>query len=269
MSKAVLTKENNELIIKQEAYLKDAENAFGDENYEKWNKYIGEQEANVDSDSTKLKILHDDGSIWYSGRIGGKNAEFLKPRLCYPALPYSIMPCSDALDRCADVADDENSTLGDIVNAVKAELAKTDDKAIKASLYFWLGGQYEEYEDCDDVTLECCDKALTLFRDETNNYSTLSKQYIAGLLDVMGVILLRLERYDEAEAKFKEGLEFCRLCMIDYSPIDWTYHTLIAYQHLALLYERQDKLQKAKAYIKECLRTYNECEVGRNGQKLG
>lgn len=260
-AKSVLTKINNELAIEQKAYLEDTDDAFWDENYENWNRLIAEQEANVDSDATELTILHDDGSIWYSGRIGGTDTGFLKPRLRYPALPYSIVPYCDALDRCAEVADDENGTLDDIVNAVNAELAKTDDKAIKAALYFYLGSRYEEYENCDEEMLECCGKALAMFREVTDNYPTLSKQYIAGILDAMGVTLLRLERYDEAEAKFKEGLEFCRLCMIDYSPIDWTYHTLIAYHHLALLYERQKKLQKAKAYIEECWRTYEGNDV--------
>lgn len=260
-AKSVLTTINDELALEQKAYLEDTNDAFGDENYENWNKLIAEQEANVDSDATKLTILHDDGSIWYSGRIGGTDTEFLKPRLRYPALPYSIVPYCDALDRCAEVADDENGTLDDIVNAVNAELAKTDDKAIKAALYFYLGSRYEEYENYDEEMLECCGKALAMFREVTDNYPTLSKQYIAGILDAMGVTLLRLERYDEAEAKFKEGLEFCRLFMIDYSPIDWTYHTLIAYQHLALLYERQNNLKKAKAYIEECVRTYYEREV--------
>lgn len=246
----------------EEDYTEEDNIVYSDEKYENINKLIAEQEADVlEGDATHtVKIYHDDGSVWYSGRIGGKNAEFLKPRLRYPALPYSIVPYCDALDRCHDVADDENSTLDDIVNEVNAELAKTDDMTIKASLYFYLASQYEEYEDCNEEMLECCGKALALFRG-TYDYPTLSKQYIAGILDSMGVTLLRLERYDEAEAKFMEGLEVCRLCMIDYSPIDWTYHTLIAYQHLALLYEQQNKLQKAKAYIEECLRTYYECEV--------
>lgn len=233
---------------------------LSDENYENWNKWISERESNLENNTaTSIKILHDDGSIWYQGRIGGKGEEFLKPRLRYPAMPYSIVPYCDALDRCAEVVDDENSTLDDIVNALNAELARTDDKAIKATLYFWLGSQYDGYEDYDEEELACFGKALALFR-EANDYPTLSKQYISGILDVTGVTLLRLERYDEAEAKFMEGLEICRRCMIDYGPIDWAYHTLIAYQHTALLYERQNKLQKAKAYIEECWRTYEKCK---------
>ena len=44
--------------------------------------------------------------------------------------------------------------------------------------------------------------------------------------------------------------------MIEYSAIDWTYQTIIAYQHLTLVYEGKELPQKAKSFIVEGWRTF-------------
>lgn len=53
-----------------------------------------------------------------------------------------------------------------------------------------------------------------------------------------------------------EGLEICRRSLIEYSAIDWTYQTIMAYQHLAMVYEGKELPQKAKSFVEEGWRTF-------------
>lgn len=206
---------------------------------------------------TSVTIVHDDGSVWYKGVYGGfGDKPFLKHRLCYPAWPYSITLQCDAIDRCGKVADDENSTLDDIVDAVNAEFEQVDDTAIEAALWLFVGSQFTLYEDCEEDALNCCEKALELFRELSRETPVIYLQYVVGALDVMGVIELNLRRFDGAEKKFKEGLEICRRSMVEYSAIDWTYQTIVAYQHLAMAYEGKELPQKAKSFIEEGWQTF-------------
>ena len=203
-------------------------------------------------DTVTVTILHDDGSVWYHGRYGGfGDKPFLKHRLCYPAWPYSVTLHCDALDRCGKIAGDENSTLEDIINAVNAEFEQTDDAGIQAALYFFMGSQFTLYEDCEEDSLNCCEKALELFRELSKETPVVYLQYVVGTLDVMGVVELGLQKYDDAEKRFMECLEICRRSMIEYSAIDWTYQTILAYQHLAEVYEGKGLPQKAKSFIEE------------------
>ena len=207
--------------------------------------------------ATSVTIRHDDGSIWYKGMYGGfGDKPFLKHRLRYPAWPYSITLECDAIDRCGKVADDENSTLEDIIDAVNTEFEQVDDTAIEAALYFFMGSQFTLYEDCEEDSLNCCEKALELFRELSKETPVVYLQYVVGTLDVMGVIELGLHKYDDAEKRFKEGLDICRRSMIEYSAIDWTYQTILAYQHLAMVYEGKELPQKAKSFVEEGWRTF-------------
>ena len=207
--------------------------------------------------AASVTVLHDDGSIWYKGMYGGfGDKPFLKHRLCYPAWPYSITLQCDALDRCGKVADDENSTLDGIIDAVNAEFEQVDDTAIEAALWFFMGSRFTLYEDCEEDSLNCCEKALELFRELSKETPVVYLQYVVGALDVMGVVELRLQKYDDAEKRFVEGLEICRRSMIEYSAIDWTYQTIVAYQHLAMAYEGKELPQKAKPFIEEGWRTF-------------
>ena len=226
-----------------------------DNDYEEFNKWMTEYEASPTP--SEVIIRHDDGSIWYQGIRGGHgDMDFVRHRLQYPALPYSIALYSDAIERCAAVADDENSELEDVINAVNNELSDVDDLTIEASLWFFMGSQFERYEDCDDEMLNCCEKSLGLFRELAKETPVVYDQYVAGVLDSMGVTLLRLQRFDDAEVRFKEALDICRNGMVRFSPIDWTYQLLVAYQHMALLYEDISEYDKAKSYIEECWNTY-------------
>ena len=226
-----------------------------DEDFEELNRITWEELEQ--GNRTSVTIVHDDGSIWYKGMYGGfGDKPFLKHRLCYPAWPYSITLQCDALDRCGKVADDENSTLEDIIDAVNAEFEQVDDSAIEAALWFFMGSQFTLYEECEEDSLNCCEKALELFRELSRETPVVYLQYVVGTLDVMGVVELNLRRFDDAEKKFKEGLEICRRSMIECSAIDWTYQTIVAYQHLAMAYEGKELPQKAKPFIEEGWRTF-------------
>ena len=48
-----------------------------------------------------------------------------------------------------------------------------------------------------------------------------------------------------------EELEICRRSMTDYGTLDWAYHTILTYQHLAMVYEGKELPQKAKSFIEE------------------
>lgn len=52
-----------------------------------------------------------------------------------------------------------------------------------------------------------------------------------------------------------EELKICRRSMTDYGTLDWAYHTILTYQHLAMVYEGKGLPQKAKAFIDEGWRT--------------
>ena len=226
-----------------------------DQDYEEFNKMMAEYEA--DSNPIKVKFYHDDGSLWYQGMRGGfGDRPFLKHRLRYPAWPYSIALQCDALDRCGKVADDENSTLEDIIDAVNAEFEQTDDTGIQAALYFFMGSQFTLYEDCEENALSCCEKALELFRELSKETPVVYLQFVVGTLVVMGAAECNLRRFDEAEKKYKEGLEICRRSMIEYSAIDWAYQTIEAYQCLACIYEEKEMPEKAKSFIEEGWQTF-------------
>lgn len=228
---------------------------LSDQDYEEFNKMMAEYEASPTP--AKIRFAHDDGSIWYEGMRGGHgDRDFVRHRLHYPAWPYSITLQCDALDRCGKVADDENSTLEDIIDAVNAEFEQVDDTAIEAALYFFMGSQFTLYEDCEEDALNCCEKALELFRELSKETPVVYLQYVVGTLDVMGVVELGLQKYDDAEKRFKEGLDICRRSMVEYSAIDWSYQTILAYQHLALVYEGKELPQKAKSFIEEGWRTF-------------
>lgn len=208
-------------------------------------------------DTVTVTILHDDGSVWYHGRYGGfGDKPFLKHRLCYPAWPYSVTLHCDALDRCGKIAGDENSTLEDIINAVNAEFEQVNDTAIEAALYFFMGSQFTLYEDCEENALSCCEKALELFRELSKESPVVYLQFVVGTLVVMGATESNLRRFDEAEKKYKEGLEICRQSMVKYSAIDWAYQTIEAYLCLACIYELKEMPQKAKSFIEEGWRTF-------------
>ena len=81
-------------------------------------------------------------------------------------------------------------------------------------------------------------------------------QFVVGVLVVMGDVELGLHKYDDAEKRFKEGLDICRQSMVEYSAIDWLYQTISTYQHLALVYEEKELPQKAKSFIEEGWRTF-------------
>ena len=53
-----------------------------------------------------------------------------------------------------------------------------------------------------------------------------------------------------------EELEICRRSMTDYGTLDWAYHTILTYQHLAMVYEGKELPQKAKSFIEEGWRTF-------------
>lgn len=226
-----------------------------DQDYEEFNKMMAEYEANPNS--VKVKFFHDDGSLWYQGVRGGfGDKPFLKHRLSYPAWPYSITLKCDAIDRIGKVADDENSTVEDFFDAVNVEFEQVDDTAIEAALYFFMGGLFAHYEDCAEDSLNCCEKALELFRELSKETPVVYLQFVVGVLVVMGDVELGLHKYDDAEKRFKEGLDICRRSMVEYSAIDWLYQTISAYQHLALVYEEKELPQKAKSFIEEGWRTF-------------
>ena len=228
---------------------------LSDEDFEELNRTTLEEWEKGNASS--VTIRHDDGSVWYKGMYGGfGDKPFLKHRLRYPAWPYSITLECDAIDRCGKVADDENSTLEDIIDAVNTEFEQVDDTAIEAALYFFMGSQFALYEDCEEDSLNCCEKALELFRELSKETPVVYLQYVVGTLDVMGVVELGLHKYDDAEKRFKEGLDICRRSMLEYSAIDWSYQTILAYQHLALVYEEKELPQKAKSFIEEGWRTF-------------
>ena len=228
---------------------------LSDQDYEEFNKMMAEYEAGPNS--VKVKFFHDDGSLWYQGVRGGfGDRPFLKHRLRYPAWPYTITLKCDPIDRIGKVADDENSTVEDFFDAVNVEFEQVDDTAIEAALYFFMGGLFAHYEDCAEDSLNCCEKALELFRELSKETPVVYLQFVVGVLVVMGDVELGLHKYDDAEKRFKEGLDICRQSMVEYSAIDWLYQTISAYQHLALVYEEKELPQKAKSFIEEGWRTF-------------
>ena len=98
---------------------------LSDQDYEEFNKMMAEYEASPTP--AKIRFAHDDGSIWYEGMRGGHgDRDFVRHRLHYPAVPFSVTLDSDALNRFLTVANDEDSTVEEVFNAYVTEARKLD-----------------------------------------------------------------------------------------------------------------------------------------------
>ena len=96
-----------------------------DNDYEELKKMMAEYEASPTS--VQVRFANDAGSGWCEGMRGGHgDRDFVRHRLHYPAVPFSVTLDSDALNRFLTVANDEDSTVKEVFNAYVTEARKLD-----------------------------------------------------------------------------------------------------------------------------------------------
>ena len=239
-----------------------------DNDYEEFNKWMTEQESKPTPG--KIELVHDDGSIWYQGIRGGHgDRDFVRHRLQYPAIPFSVMLESDALSRFNIVADDESSTVEDVCHAYASEGRKLDpvNEPIKiedmdnaAALAYYFAIYLQDHEGFEKEIVSLCSAASDMFHVVAHLTPIVYDQYVVASLDLMATAYMRMENYESAEKGYMEALDISRQDMIKYGKVDWAARLVHQYWHIGNLYENWGKPKKAIAYYEEGWSTFNAAE---------
>ena len=236
-----------------------------DNDYEELNKMMAEYEASPTP--AKIRFAHDDGSIWYEGMRGGHgDRDFVRHRLHYPAVPFSVTLDSDALNRFLTVANDEDSTVEEVFNAYVTEARKLDpvtepikieDLDNAAVLAFFFADYLQRHKGRENEIVQLTTAASNMFRDVAALNPRVYDQYVVASLDLMASAYLWMEMYEEAEKGYTEALNISRQDMAKFGPVDWTARLVYQYWHMGNFYKAWGKPKKAIAYYEEGWRTFN------------
>ena len=217
--------------------------------------------------SAKVRFAHDDGSIWYEGMRGGHgDRDFVRHRLHYPAVPFSVTLESDALNRFLTVANDEDSTVKEVFNAYVTEARKldpvtepikTEDLDNAAVLAFFFADYLQRHKGRENEIVQLTTAASNMFRDVAALNPRVYDQYVVASLDLMSSAYLWMEMYEEAEKGYTEALNISRQDMAKFGPVDWTARLVYQYWHMGNFYKAWRKPKKAIAYYEEGWRTFN------------
>lgn len=240
---------------------------LSDKNYEGFNEIIIQAEAENDSNNTHiLTFYHDNGTLWYQGKRGNYGErDFVRHRLLYPPIPFSVMLESDALNRFRKVTNDENSSFEDVYMAYVNEglVVGLDDEPVNPEDYenaaalalvfaIWL----QDIKGMEDPIISLSTCAAEMFREAAKTHPSVYDQYWVECLSLRASAMMWKGDFDEAEKGYLETLDICRMDMIKYSPIDWTSKLLAQYWYLGNLYKKWDKTENAIKFYEEGLRTY-------------
>ena len=238
---------------------------LSDQDYEEFNKMMAEYEAS--HTPAKIRFAHDDGSIWYEGMRGGHgDRDFVRHRLHYPAVPFSVTLDSDALNRFLTVANDEDSTVEEVFNAYVTEARKLDpvtepikieDLDNAAALAFFFADYLQRHKGRENEIVQLTTAASNMFRDVAALNPRVYDQYAVASLDLMASAYLWMEMYEEAEKGYTEALNISRQDMAKFGPVDWTARLVYQYWHMGNFYKAWGKTKKAIAYYEEGWRTFN------------
>ena len=238
---------------------------LSDQDYEEFNKMMAEYEAS--HTPAKIRFAHDDGSIWYEGMRGGHgDRDFVRHRLHYPAVPFSVTLESDALNRFLTVANDEDSTVKEVFNAYVTEARKldpvtepikTEDLDNAAVLAFFFADYLQRHKGRENEIVQLTTAASNMFRDVAALNPRVYDQYVVASLDLMSSAYLWMEMYEEAEKGYTEALNISRQDMAKFGPVDWTARLVYQYWHMGNFYKAWGKPKKAIAYYEEGWRTFN------------
>ena len=236
-----------------------------DNDYEELNKMMAEYEASPTS--AKVRFAHDDGSIWYEGMRGGHgDRDFVRHRLHYPAVPFSVTLDSDALNRFLTVANDEDSTVKEVFNAYVTEARKLDpvtepikieDLDNAAALAFFFADYLQRHKGRENEIVQLTTAASSMFRDVAALNPRVYDQYAVASLDLMASAYMWMEMYEEAEKGYTEALNISRQDMAKFGPVDWTACLVYQYWHMGNFYKAWGKTKNAIAYYEEGWRTFN------------